>query len=87
MGGFGIVVTHVTSLLVIFNPVTVFLSLEEEKETGWAKAAQLSGVTEDDDDDEWEEATETCRENNSHCELVLAVSVMSGANASLWRSS
>lgn len=34
VGGFGIVVTHVTSLLVIFNPVTVFLSLEEEKETG-----------------------------------------------------
>lgn len=34
VGGFGILVTHVTSLLVIFNPVTVFLSLEEEKETG-----------------------------------------------------
>lgn len=85
MGGFGILVTHVTSLLVIFNPVTDFLSLEEEKERRWAKAAQLSGVTEDDDDDEWEEATERCSENNSQCELVLAVSVMTGANVSLWR--
>lgn len=34
VGGFGLVVTHVTSLLVIFNPGTVFLPLEEEKETG-----------------------------------------------------
>lgn len=34
VGGFGILVTHVTSLLVILNPVTVFLSWEEEKEMG-----------------------------------------------------
>lgn len=82
VGGFGILATCVTSLLVIFNPVTVFLSLEKEKEMGWAGAAQLSGVTEDDD--EWEEAMERRREKNSHHKPVLAVSRVTGTNVSLW---
>lgn len=65
VGDTGTLVTHVTALLVFFNPVTV--------RKGWAGAAQLSSGTEDDE--EWEEATKRRREN-SHLELVLAISLM-----------
>lgn len=51
VGGFVILVTHVASLLVVFNPITVLLVLEEEKEMGWAKATRLTGAIEGDDDE------------------------------------
>lgn len=42
VGGFGVLVTHVTSLLVIFNPVTVFLLWRKKRKQG--EQEKLSSV-------------------------------------------